>query len=390
VEPRPAGVGQPLFLSPLIGGLRAATARQRLACAILSNVPVPCAIRAILCCGLSSAMVVLAAPTGAGDVIQHPGAISAFQTYLGPGVHLSASDAKALLAGRPVTKLLDGDASQEVAVFGAIWIHASPSAYVERAIDIETLERGGAFRVTRRIGDPPRAEDFAALTLTDEDLSDLKHCRVGDCEVKLGERALRALQSEVDWKSPSAKAQANAVFRRMALEHAIAYGEGGNAALPVYRDKDRPRLVADEFRAVVDRIPWLATELPDLRRYLLEYPRVSLPGAIDFLYWQDAQFGLKPTIRMSHLVIQPGADRTVVASKMIYASHYFWTALELRILEPDAARGRGFWFVTINRSRSDGLSGFLGRFVRGRVRSEVQKGTLTALTATKTKLEGTR
>lgn len=72
---------------------------------------------------------------------------------------------------------------------------------------------------------------------------------------------------------------------------------------------------------------------------------------------------------------------------MLYASHYFWTALELRVLLPDPARSPGFWFITVNRSRSDGLSGFLGRIVRGRVRNEVQGGTLAALTATKTKLE---
>jgi hypothetical protein len=77
----------------------------------------------------------------------------------------------------------------------------------------------------------------------------------------------------------------------------------------------------------------------------------------------------------------------VVASKMLYASHYFWTALELRVLLPDHTRGPGFWLVTVNRSRSDGLSGFTGRVIRGRVRSEVEDGTRAALTATKTRLE---
>ena len=336
------------------------------------------------------AAVAAATPVIARGVLLQPGIPQAFQTYLGPGVHLAASDVKALLAGRAVTKLLEGDASQEVAVFGAIWIHASPAAYVQRVTDIETWERGGAFRVTKRISDPPRAEDFAALTLPEEDLADLRTCRVGDCEVKLGERALQALRAEVDWKTPAAPSAANAIFRRMALDHATAYLAGGNAALPVYRDKERPRLVEDEFRAVVDRMPWLATDMPDVRRYLLEYPRASLPGATDFLYWQETRFGLKPTIRMSHLIVHERPHRTVVASKMLYASHYFWTALELRILLPDPARGDGFWFVTVNRSRSDGLSGFLGRFVRRRVRSQVQEGTLAMLTATKTKLEAAR
>jgi hypothetical protein len=56
-------------------------------------------------------------------------------------------------------------------------------------------------------------------------------------------------------------------------------------------------------------------------------------------------------MRISHLVIRENAEETVVASKMLYASHYFWTALELRVLVSDPSRGTGFWFVTVNSRR---------------------------------------
>jgi hypothetical protein len=137
----------------------------------------------------------------------------------------------------------------------------------------------------------------------------------------------------------------------------------------------------------VERLPRLGAELPDLTRYLLEYPDATLANSTDFLYWQETQFGLRPTVRISHLVIQERPTLTVVASKMLYASHYFWTALELRVLLPDAARGPGFWLVTVSRSRSDGLSGFTGRMIRGRVRTEVEDGMRAGLTATKARLE---
>ena len=310
------------------------------------------------------------------------------ESYLTTSAHLSGDERRALLSGAPVTKLLDSDPSKEVAVLGAVWIAASPSAYVQQMMDIERFERGEAFLVTKRIGNPPSADDFASLQLSDEDLDDLQECRAGDCEVKLSANALQALRAGVDWTRPTARADANAIFRRLALQYVLAYRDGGNARLAVYRDKDRPTFVENEFRSMIDRLPPLATYLPDLKRYLLDYPRVTLPNSSDFLYWQETKFGLKPTIRISHVVIQETPQRTVVASKMLYASHYFWTALEVRVLLPDAARGRGFWFITVNRSRSDGLSGFTGRFVRGRVRSEVERGTQAALTATKAKLEG--
>jgi hypothetical protein len=76
-----------------------------------------------------------------------------------------------------------------------------------------------------------------------------------------------------------------------------------------------------------------------------------------------------------------------VAAKQLYSSHYFWTALELRVLVPDPSRGAGFWFVTVNRSRSDGLSGFVGRVIRGKVREAARSGLETGLIATRGYLE---
>ena len=35
-----------------------------------------------------------------------------------------------------------------------------------------------------------------------------------------------------------------------------------------------------------------------------EYPRSSLPGADDFFYWNMGEFGMKPTTRLNHVVIQ--------------------------------------------------------------------------------------
>jgi hypothetical protein len=297
------------------------------------------------------------------------------------------ADREALLSGAPVIKLLDADRDTEVAVFGAVWVNAPSALYVEQVKDIEQFERGGGFRLTKRFSDPPSLDDLAALNISDEDLDELKDCRVGDCSLKLDAVALQRLREKVDWQKASAKADARAILRLLALEYVLRYREAGNASLAVYRDHERPTYVANEFRSMIDRLPRLATELPDLKRYLLDYPKAVLANSTDLLYWQEVQFGLKPTVRISHLIIQERPGSTVVAAKMLYSNHYFWTALELRVLLDDPARGRGFWFITVNRSRSDGLSGFKGRIIGARVRSEVQNGTRAALTAVKTKLE---
>ena len=309
------------------------------------------------------------------------------EDFLTSVVQPTPAQRKDLMAGQPITKLLDADPSREVVVFGAVWINAPIQRYTEAVRDIETFERGKGFLLTKRISSPPSLEDFSAMHIPEEDLKDLQNCQVGDCKIKLSEEALRRVQSAVDWKASNRQAVADAVIRQLALEYVQGYLAGGDERLAVYREASRPTFVAQEFHLMTDQMPELAARAPDLQRYLLEYPRFELPDTTSFLYWQEVQFGLKPTFRINHLTIQQNPGETIVTSKMLYASHYFWTALELRALVPDPSRGAGFWFFTISRVRSDGLSGFRGGLIRGRVRSEAEKGTLAALNATRKRLE---
>ena len=207
----------------------------------------------------------------------------ALDSFLAEEAHASPSDREALLAGSPLIKLLDADPAKEVAVFGAIWVNAPSTSYVQQVKNIEQFERGGAFRITKRISDPPTADDFAALTIADEDFDDLKDCKLGDCVLKLGADAVQTLHAEVEWRKPTARADANAVFRRLAFQYVKGYREGGNARLGIHRDQEHPTFVANEFRLMIDRLPRLAAELPELRRYLLEYPNATLTNSTDFL-----------------------------------------------------------------------------------------------------------
>ena len=92
----------------------------------------------------------------------------------------------------------------------------------------------------------------------------------------------------------------------MVLQLVQAYRRGGNEALGEYRDKQHPARVADQFQTMIGRASALPDVLPELRRYLLEYPNAELAGADSFFYWEKVSFGLKPTIRVNHAVIYRG------------------------------------------------------------------------------------
>jgi hypothetical protein len=117
----------------------------------------------------------------------------------------------------------------------------------------------------------------------------------------------------------------------------------GNAALGQYDDRGEPLLVAEEFRALLTGGNLLPLPVPGLMAYLEEYPRSQPSGAEDFFYWSTVDFGLKPTVRVNHVIVYPLAGGPsgvshVIAIKQLYASHYFQTTLELRFLVDDASR----------------------------------------------------
>lgn len=107
-------------------------------------------------------------------------------------------------------------------------------------------------------------------------MKDLRRCKPGDCDVKLSAKGLQAFRTQVRWRTLSEKADADAAFRRLAFEYVNGCREGGNARLAVYRDGDDPVFVANEFRSMIERAPSLA-RMPDLLKYLLEYPSSPSP-----------------------------------------------------------------------------------------------------------------
>jgi hypothetical protein len=107
--------------------------------------------------------------------------------------------------------------------------------------------------------------------------------------------------------------------------------------------------------------------LPELNEYLLEYPKAKSDKVQAGFYWEEVNFGLKPTFRIVQKVVyrgtSPGDPVYVLAEKQLYASHYFETALDLTVCVKDAQRS-GFYIITVKGSKQAGLTGLKGSIVR--------------------------
>ena len=296
---------------------------------------------------------------------------------------LTAAEITAVEAGRPVAKVLSWGTPSEVYVFGAVRIDGAAEMYLKAVRDISRLRDTTGFLGAGELHAGAAAADLAPLVFDQDDVNALKNCREGACDVQLPSASIEAFRNRVDWSRRDAGEQVNALARQMLLELLRSYQLGGNQALGDYRDKKNPTRVAQTFESMMGRAAVLPDVVPELRRYLLDYPNAALPGADSFFYWEKVDFGLKPTLRLNHAVIYrsrtPDHNVATVAIKQLYASHYFHTALDVSACVEDAAGGRrGFYLLTLKGSSQAGLTGPKGSLLRSvavdKTRASLERG----------------
>ena len=307
-------------------------------------------------------------------------------------VGLTAEQRADVNNGRPVAKVLSWGKPSEMYVFGAVHIDGSPAAYLTTTRHVSRLAGSEGYLGIGELPEAATEADVAALTLDPDDIKALQSCREGSCDIQLPTAAIQAFHDAVNRPPPDAANQANGLARRMVLALVAEYRRGGNEALGVYRDKQTPARVADEFDAMVSRSAALPEVLPELRRYLLHYPNADLPAADSFFYWEKVAFGMKPTIRVNHAVIYRAPARddiSVVAVKQLYASHYFHTALDVSVCFADAATSgrQGFYLITLKGSEQDGLTGVKGSLLRKIVIDKTRSSLEKALASIKQTVE---
>ena len=290
------------------------------------------------------------------------------RTFLTTSFGLSGTDVARLDAGQVVSRTLDSDHAREVATLGIVRIATTPEQYLTRLADIATFKRTDNVLQIGTFSDPPHAGDVAALTLDDADVRQLQACQVDDCGLRISADAIRQFSRMVDWRGGDATSRATRLMHQFLVDYVARYQESGAPALMQYADSSPNVDIRTEFAALVDgdRRPW--RHLDDLREHVLEYPHDRV-GATDMIYWSKERVYKRPVISITHVSIVRAADYTpvrfAIASKQIYAMHYFDASLGLTLLVPDPSSSSPATFVVyVNRSRIDLFDGALGRVAR--------------------------
>jgi len=284
-------------------------------------------------------------------------------------VGFTEADFTELDGGELVSRLIETKEKGEVAAFGAVSVKATPERFLAAAADVAHFRRVPEILEIGSFSNPPRVEDLAGLSFPDDDIAALRKCKPGKCDVKLGEKFIERLAREVDWSKPDAQARAVNLAKQALVESVKAYQASGAEALGTLVDKSNPVEYVPEFNA-----------------YLRDYPKATLAGAKDVFYWTKDNFGLKPVVSVYHLTLYHGPHSAQAAQKLLYASHYFNTALEFWALGRPPA-GEGFQLLQVYRTRLDPPTGMLAGVLLGKVRAGVLTGVTENVKNAKAKTE---
>ena len=298
-----------------------------------------------------------------------------------------------LRTGAAVAALSTSEDPARVSLVGAVRLDVAPETFVDRFRVIERIERGKSVRQIGRFSATPCVEDLRSLTLDPRDVESLRRCKPGDCGMQLPSEAIERLRGV----SESAGADEGRVvneYRHFLIELINDYRRNGLASLDGYHDKDEPLSIGGAFDRLFTRPGPAMAHLPELSSALRTYPSAGRGRTDEFFYWSTLDFGLKPTLRINHVVIHPvereDGLRYAIASKQIYANHYFDAALELRFVVADTRGGDSSILVYSSDARSRALTGVVGSFLRGQVRSRARAALEHYLNTTKSAVEGRR
>jgi len=272
--------------------------------------------------------------------------------------------------GKAVVNSLPPRTPEEVFLMGAIYIHASPEKYLQFQRDFDRRRETPVYWALVVFSNPPELSDLKNFALDNDEIQALKKCTPGDCRMQLPASSIEDFHRSIDWSAPDVNEQVNRLLQRTALKRLLAYQKDGNQVLGVYNDKHEPTVVPQQFAYMLSYTKALPARLPDFYSYLLAYPNAKPLNVEDTFYWERVKFGLKPTLRVVHLITMRGNPTEPVAyafaEKQLYSSHYFETALDLSfcIRDGNDSKHPGFYLLVAMGSEQAGLTGAKGAIVR--------------------------
>lgn len=315
------------------------------------------------------------------------------QAFFRQSIGLTEDQIAVIRNGQAIAKAVPSRIPDEIFLFGAVYIHAASEAYLRFARDFDRLRKLPSYLALGEFNNPPQLSDLKDFSFDNEDIQALRRCKPGACLIQAPASSIEDFHRSIDWSASDVNAQVNELSRKTALQFLLAYQQDGNQVFGVYNDKRKPTEVAQQFTYMLSYYNALTERLPEFHQYLLSYPNAKPASVENTFYWAKVKFGLKPTLRIVHVVTMRGnpADEVAyaIAEKQLYSSHYFSTALDLSfcVRGSEDPKNQGFYLIMAMGSEQAGLTGFKGSIVREAAVSRSVSSLRNALTTIRNTLE---
>ena len=306
------------------------------------------------------------------DTVLAQNSLGEFHKVLREKAAFNAADFAALEQGHTVVKLLPEQDKSEVAVCGLVSLQVTPEVFLQSFRDSMARKSNPAILEIGSFSSSPTLDDLQTLTIENRDIEDLKECVVGDCRLKLSAKMIERFRKEINWEAPDYRIQATQLLKQMLLDYVRDYLARGDAALIEYNDKPKEVRLAEEQGALMAGSIYLNGVLTELPPYLKGFAGAERSIVENAFVWSKIKFGLKPVIAINHVMIYKRELETgpqiLIASKQIYANHYFDSSLALTAFV--SLPGSTSYLFYENRSRADGLEGAFSKLKRGIVENK--------------------
>src|ERR1700683_4377307 len=207
------------------------------------------------------------------------------RTYFKDYIGLNDDQISAIRSGQAVAKSLHSRTGDEIFVFGAVYIHATPESYLKFSRDFDRLRKLPGYLAIREFSNPPELSDLNDFTFDAEDIKALRDCKPGDCQIQMPASSIEELHKSVDLSAPDAEQRVTELLQKTVLERLVAYQRAGNQVLGVYHDKHNPTEVPEQSKYMLSYSKALPKYLPEFYNYLLTYPDGKPPSVDDTFYW---------------------------------------------------------------------------------------------------------
>lgn len=275
-----------------------------------------------------------------------------------------------LESGKIVKKIIPPTEKREIAVIGLIKVNA-PIKIVEESFNKTILlQRRSSAEKFGQFSENPSIEDVKDLELEEQELENLKNCKINQCDLKLSANMIEKFQTDIDWNSSDQQQQAANLYRKLLLEYLITYREKGNGSLIKYQNKQKEVDLYEEYQELLSSIFWLNEFAPAFTQSIKNYPESDNLNYINTFSWSKIKFGYRPVIILSHTANYDQklieSRQILILSNQIYSSRYIDSSIGLTaIINFAAENGKLETYVLFaNYTRASALDSSFGSFAR--------------------------